>query len=524
VTTRPTGTVTFLFTDVEGSTQLLRHLRDRYGAALAEHGRLLREAFRGHGGDEVDTQGDAFFYVFARARDAAAAAADGQRALAEHPWPDGMQFRVRIGLHTGEPDLSDDGRYHGMGVHRAARIRDAAHGGQILASQATASVLADDDVEGITLHDLGEHDLKDITRPERIYELRIDGLQMDFPPLRTTPAPAMQPPHRRPLVIGALAGVLAAAIAIPVFALGRGGAGGSSLSQLHPDSVGVVNPVTSRVVAHVPLGDHPTALAYGARAAWVALPAEASVTRLDANGRSVSTIPVGRPAAAHPTVEAASGGLVWVGLGPERRLQRLDTRYVGRLAGAPVRTEGTPLALAIGAGKLWVAEGVGVEQLDARSGARRGRTLAPELGATALAFAGGRLWVGGSFGVTAVDPQTGRVLTTVGLPGRVTTMTIGRGSVWLGFAPAAGGTGLRAQTGVARLDWSTSTVSATLAMTARPTSIAVAGGSVWVATADNTLVQINPDPANTTVRNRLHLAISPTALAAGGGRLWLAGV
>jgi class 3 adenylate cyclase len=84
VTTRPTGTVTFLFTDVEGSTQLLRQLRGRYGASLSEHGRLLREAFRAHGGEEVDTQGDAFFYVFARARDAAAAAADGQRALAAH--------------------------------------------------------------------------------------------------------------------------------------------------------------------------------------------------------------------------------------------------------------------------------------------------------------------------------------------------------------------------------------------------------------------------------------------------------
>jgi outer membrane protein assembly factor BamB len=238
----------------------------------------------------------------------------------------------------------------------------------------------------------------------------------------------------------------------------------------------------------------------------------------------VTTIPVGRPGTAHPTVEAASGALVWVGLGPERRLQRLDTRYVGRLAGAPVRTQGTPLALAIGAGRLWVAEGVGIEQFDPRSGARRGRVLAPELGATALAFAGGRLWVGGSFGVTAVDPQTGQSLTTAALPGRVTTMTVGRGSLWLGFAPPFDGAGLRARTGVARLDWSTSTISATLAMTARPTSIAVVGGRVWVGTADNTLVRINPDPANTTVEDRLRLAVSPTGLAAGGGELWLAGV
>src|SRR5262245_16518580 len=111
----PRGTVTFLFTDVEGSTQLLRLLRDRYGAVLAEHRRLLRDAFGAHGGEEVDTQGDAFFYVFSRARDAAAAAVDGQRALAAHAWPEGAEFRVRMGLHTGEPVVSAEDRYHGLG-------------------------------------------------------------------------------------------------------------------------------------------------------------------------------------------------------------------------------------------------------------------------------------------------------------------------------------------------------------------------------------------------------------------------
>src|SRR3954452_9388484 len=150
---RPRGTVTFLFTDVAGSTRLLRQLRDGYGRSLAEHQRLLRDAFAARGGEEVDTQGDAFFYVFSRAGDAAAAAADGQRALAAHDWPEGAALRVRMGLHTGEPILSDEGRYHGMGVHRTARIMAAGHGGQILASQATASVLHDDELEGIALHD-----------------------------------------------------------------------------------------------------------------------------------------------------------------------------------------------------------------------------------------------------------------------------------------------------------------------------------------------------------------------------------
>ena len=183
---RPSGTVTFLFSDVEGSTRLLKQLRDRYGAVLSEHQRLLREAFAAHGGEEVDSQGDACFYVFPRAHDAAVAAADAQRSLAAHVWPDDSELRVRIGMHTAEPVISEDGRYHGMGVHRAARIMAAGHGAQVLASQATASVLFDDELDGIALRDLGEHELKDFDRPERIYQLDIDGLTSVFPPLQTS--------------------------------------------------------------------------------------------------------------------------------------------------------------------------------------------------------------------------------------------------------------------------------------------------------------------------------------------------
>ena len=151
---------------------------------LAEHRRILRETLARYGGEEVDTQGDAFFYVFPRARAAAEAAADAQRTLNGHPWPEGADVRVRMGLHTGEPARSEEG-YHGLGVHRAARIMGAAHGGQVLLSQATASVLADDELEGISLRDLGEHRLKDLERPERIHQLVVSGLPDEFPSLRT---------------------------------------------------------------------------------------------------------------------------------------------------------------------------------------------------------------------------------------------------------------------------------------------------------------------------------------------------
>src|SRR5437899_3133879 len=164
----PSGTVSFLFTDIEGSTKLLHELGDAYADALAEHRLVLREAFARHGGVEVDTQGDAFFYAFARAGDALAAAGEAQAALAEGP------IRVRIGIHTGEPIVTDEG-YVGLDVHRAARIAGVGHGGQVLVS-ATTTGLVD---EGLLL-DLGEHRLKDLTAPERIYQLG----EAEFSPLR----------------------------------------------------------------------------------------------------------------------------------------------------------------------------------------------------------------------------------------------------------------------------------------------------------------------------------------------------
>src|SRR5215213_10061313 len=157
----PGGTVTLLFTDIEGSTRLLQALGgERYADVLATHQLLLREAFAAHGGREVDTQGDAFFVAFPRAADAAQAAVAAQCALAAHPWPEGAAVRVRMGLHTGEP-LATGERYVGLAVHRAARVGSAAHGGQVLLSAATAAVLQDQLPPDLVVKDLGEHRLKD---------------------------------------------------------------------------------------------------------------------------------------------------------------------------------------------------------------------------------------------------------------------------------------------------------------------------------------------------------------------------
>src|SRR5262249_55233183 len=155
--------ITFLFTDVEGSTRLLKQLRDRYGEVLAEHQRLLREAFDRHDGRVVDTQGDSFFVAFGRARDALTAAVEAQRALAEHDWPAGAEVRVRMGIHTGQAAATEE-TYLGLAVHRAARISASGHGGQILLSQTTHNLLEDEEEEisGVELRDLGEQWLKDL--------------------------------------------------------------------------------------------------------------------------------------------------------------------------------------------------------------------------------------------------------------------------------------------------------------------------------------------------------------------------
>jgi class 3 adenylate cyclase/DNA-binding CsgD family transcriptional regulator len=177
--------VTFLFTDIEGSTRLLKNLgRDRYGDVLATHNRLLREAFSDGGGLEIDTKGDSFFVVFRGAGSAVEAAAAAQRALATHEWPDGVEVRVRMGLHTGEAIIASDG-YIGLAVHQAARIGDAGHGGQVLLSSTTATLVRSDLPAGLGLRDLGETPLADIDRPERLYQLEVDGLPGEFPPLST---------------------------------------------------------------------------------------------------------------------------------------------------------------------------------------------------------------------------------------------------------------------------------------------------------------------------------------------------
>ena len=197
----PTGTITFLFTDIEESTQLLKALgADRYRDALESHRRLLREVFQRHSGHEVDTQGDSFFVAFGRAQDAVRAAGEAQRTLAEYAWPEGRELRVRMGIHSCEATPTGEG-YVGIGVHRGARICSAGHGGQVLLSHTTYGLIEEDDT-GFGFLDLGEHRLKDLSEPHRLFQL-LDAPLPRFPRLKTLETR----PTRRPLRLLTLTGV-----------------------------------------------------------------------------------------------------------------------------------------------------------------------------------------------------------------------------------------------------------------------------------------------------------------------------
>ena len=180
MTSLPSGTVTFVFSDIEGSTGLLKRLGDDYGELIAEHRRIVRDALGAHDGVEIDTQGDSFFYAFARARDAVAGAVAVQRAHAGREWPGGEQVRVRMGLHTGEPAVGAEG-YLGVDVVRAARLAATGRGGNVLLSETTRALLGSSLPDGVSVHALGERQLKDIDEPERIYELEIEGVEQPEP-------------------------------------------------------------------------------------------------------------------------------------------------------------------------------------------------------------------------------------------------------------------------------------------------------------------------------------------------------
>jgi class 3 adenylate cyclase len=190
----PTGSVTLLMTDIEGSTELLRRLGGRYSSVLSETRRVLRRAVRASGGHEVDAHADEYFASFERAPAALNAALAIQRMLGEHTWPAGIDVRVRVGIHGGRPTLTDTG-YVGLSVHTVARICSAAHGGQILVSDRTRRAVKGSIPTGVRLRSLGRHPLPGLPKDEALFQVEAKGLPTDFPPLRIDPQAASPAPR-----------------------------------------------------------------------------------------------------------------------------------------------------------------------------------------------------------------------------------------------------------------------------------------------------------------------------------------
>jgi YVTN family beta-propeller protein len=500
------GTVTFVFTDIEGSTRLARLLRDRWPEVRSEHRRLVRAAFAEHGGEEVDTQGDSFFYVFSRARDAALAAADAQRALAAQDWPESGEVRIRVGMHTGEPVVSEEG-YHGVGVHRAARIMAAGHGGQVLVSEATAAVLADDELPGLGVRDLGRHRLKDIERGEHLFQLEAEGLDRQFPRVRA--AEAHRPIYRRPLVIGAAAGVLAAAVAIPVFALGGGSGEDGTLDSVQDNAVGVVDAESRAITAEAPRIENPIGVAAGRDSVWVTSAAGGgSLVRLDPRTHDVDqTITVG----SGPQGVAVNGDDVWVANSLERTVSRVSAQTNREVKRYPVGN--TPAGVAVGAGAVWVtnADDGTISALDATTGEPR-RTIRVGAPVRGIAFGGGNLWVTDPVGnaLAQVAPGGG-VAARVPVGSGPTAVAYRNGTVWV--ANNLDGT-------VSRIDANSARVTGTFPVGAAPNGLAVTADAVWVTDeVAGTLVRVDP---RTGEASRTTLGGRPEGVSPLDGSLWVA--
>jgi len=504
-----TGTVTFLFTDIEGSTALLHVLgSDRYHDVLVEHQRLLRQAFTDAGGREVDTQGDAFFVAFGRARDAVAAATAAQRALARHDWPDGVTVRVRIGIDTGEP-VAGEGRYVGLGIHRTARIMSAAHGGQILLSRTTRDLIRDDLPPGTELRVLGKKRLKDLAQPVELFQVVTPDLPSQFPRLRTT-----QP--------GPVAKLLRPAVAVPVVAAGALIAvgvvlltRGPAVVNVAPNSVGVIDARSGKVIDDVPVGVRPGSVALGFGSAWVANQADGTLTRIDERSRVVQrNITLG----ATPAGLASGYRALWVAEGARGAVAQVDPNLnviahtFRHLAGAVRVSGGLAGSVAIGRPGVWAAFG-STEVVQIHPASKRATPAGfAGFGASGITYGAGRIWVSnrGNNTVTPFSVVAGKALPDIAVGSAPAGIAYGAGSVWVADSGSDA---------VSQISAVGSAVNSTPVGRA-PSGIAYGAGAVWVANSgDGTVSRI--DPATRLVTGTIKVGGRPAGVAVAHGLVWV---
>jgi class 3 adenylate cyclase len=533
MTEQPTGTVTLLFSDIEGSTRLLEQLgRARYADALATHCEILRGALNAHDGYEVDYEGDAFFFAFRSAAEAVAAAVDAQRKLASHGWPDGHAVRVRMGLHTGEPLLQAP-KYVGLDVHRAARIMATGHGGQVLLSERTAGLVEEDLADDVRLIDLGDHQLKDLSRSQRLFQLQAMDLPAEFPPLRTNGNLTL-PRSRRSIRQRSTLAMLGVAcvVGIALVAVAISGRGGGE-DPLQADSLAAIDPRTNHLTWHVSVGQEgPTQIAVSGEKVWTL---NRNQTVSVVNGRTQSlakTFAVG----ATPTDIAAGASGLWMGVGTSSSVLKLnpDNGAVVKTIKAPPFSspplpaeEFGPLldagSVAVSEHAVWFLSGnATLSRIDPEThlvSARIRPRAEPGQSLTYAAVGAGGVWVyaynGGSGDLTRVDPNKNSVVWSGSIQG-TGPLAVGEGNVWVLDNPK-------------HLVWQIDPGSATtsrppavvrsITVGQNPVDIAVGFGSVWVASVEGTVSRI--DPVSATVIDKIQLGRSLGGIAAGDGFVWV---
>ncbi|MGN6379883.1 MAG: ABC transporter substrate-binding protein [Gaiellales bacterium] len=519
--------MTFLFTDIEGSTRLLREVgAGVFGRILVEHDRLVREAVAASGGHVVDTQGDAFFAAFGAAADAVGAALAVQHAMCAHGWPGGAQVRLRMGVHTGQPEWSE-GRYLGLDVHLGARIAAAASGGQILMSEATHSAL-NDILDGIEVRDLGEHPLKDFDLPQHLFQVRTPDMHDEFPPPRTARSgPSAFAGREEELAAAAVEsivkatrrrerrrlGLIAGALLVPV-----GIAAAAFLTRPHhvtvvPDSVVEVDPQGGAATWDLQLGPTPSRILAAGGRIWVLNQSGQTLTRINAATHGVTTVGLAEP----PSDLAVSRGDVWVVNGGPRTITILGgpgLAVLQRLAlrGAPDLLDAGNPDIAASSHAVWVSSGAGLAGYSL-SGAPRSLIRGVPHGP--IAATSSAVWLGGGYGLFGssqtlerIDPGSGKSVAHVP-SGPVDALAVGVGGVWT--VDASAGT-------VRQID---PTTGAVLHTTHIAGVDAIAGNrtAVWASSSDGLLVRLNP--RNGQIASRIRIAGRPADIALSNGMLWV---
>jgi streptogramin lyase len=509
---------------------LLKQLGEGYGDVLAEHRRILRDAVERCEGREVDNQGDSFFFAFASAKSALAAAVIAQRELAQHHWPEGGRVRVRMGLHTGEPAVGEE-RYVGLGVHRAARIGAVGHGGQVLLSNATRE-LVEDEVGGVTVRSLGAYRLKDIDRPEPLFQLDIDGLETDFPPLSAERAPEPHSPRGRWLVAGAVAAaILVGVVAAVIIITG----GGGSAPKVMPNSVLRIDPKTLKATQVAQVGDAPDLLIDSGGYLWITNDVlretgsnairnagDHTLVRVDpATGKAVvvggGLAPCG--------LTADPSGDVWVANcypptpGLRDDVIRVDARTLAFRQTLPVPGgDSYYRGVAYGGGSLWLSQvgaGASVVEINPETGAHKTIPLDRSSGTLAWSEGYGDLWItnfdeGSMTRLRTAPPSPNTVEGVAENPGSV---VVEGNVVWVG-------------------DWSAPQIARLSAVgppqprriplprgAAGVWNIAVGAGAVWAAAPDDDALWRIDEKTNAVTR--VNLPYAPTGVTADATNVWV---